>query len=254
MGKSAKEQFGAYASAYVTSKKHAKGMDLNLLEQLVKGSEATSLLDVATGGGHVAKKMAPYVKEIVAIDLTPEMLAVAEKHLDESGITNVQFIEAPAEKLPFKESTFDFVVCRIAAHHFMNVAAFIAEAFRVLKPGGRFFLLDNVALEDDACDHFYNELEYKRDGSHKRAYKKSEWLSMVEAVEFEIVQLHVFKKEFDFQDWTGRVQMKEDVKKRLENWIFAQPLELKHALNVEERRNNIIRFKGQSILLEALKP
>ncbi|WP_054709952.1 class I SAM-dependent methyltransferase [Bacillus sp. JCM 19041] len=208
MGKSAKEQFGAYASAYVKSKKHAKGKDLDLLEQLVKGSKTASLLDIATGGGHAAKKVAPYVGKIVAVDLTPEMLTAAEQHLYESGITNVQFIEAPAERLPFEEASFDLVVCRIAAHHFTNVAAFIAETFRVLKPGGRFFLLDNVAPEDDAYDYFYNELEYKRDGSHKRAFKKSEWLAMIEAVEFEIIQLRAFKKEFDFQDWTDRVQMK----------------------------------------------
>ncbi len=139
MGKSSKEQFGAYAEAYVTSNLHAKGKDLFILEQLVKERDYQSIIDIATGGGHVAKKLAAYAKDIVAVDLTPEMLAVAKKHLSDAGINHVQYVEASAENLPFEDERFDLAVNRIAAHHFINVTKFLNETYRVLSKEGRFF-------------------------------------------------------------------------------------------------------------------
>lgn len=253
MDKSAKEQFGAYAEAYVTSESHAKGEDLYLFEQLIKRDTYHKAIDIATGGGHAAKKLASYVKDVVAVDLTPEMLAVAKKHLIDSGFDHVQFVEAAAESLPFQEEQFDLAVNRIAAHHFVNVPQFLNETRRVLKKSGRFFLLDNVALENPLYDYVYNELEKKRDSSHIRAFKKSEWISMVEQAGFTIKHLHTFSKTFQYQDWTNRVQFTEVQKQELAEWIKSQPSEVKNALDVQEDSNTVFSFRGQSILLEAIK-
>ncbi|KQL58018.1 MULTISPECIES: class I SAM-dependent methyltransferase [Bacillaceae] len=253
MEKSSKEQFGAYAEAYVTSNLHAKGKDLAVLEHLVKEGDAQSIIDIATGGGHVAKKLAAYTKDIVAVDLTPEMLSVAKKHLSDAGIDHVQYVEAAAENLPFEDERFDLAVNRIAAHHFMNVPKFLDETYRILSKEGRFFLLDNVALEDDGVDSAYNQLEKKRDASHIRAYKKSEWLQMVEKAGFTVKRMHTFEKPFLFQDWTDRVQFTTTQKQELSQWMSQLPASVKAALFIKEDHTGVHSFMGQSILLEAIK-
>lgn len=253
MTQKARDTFGPNANAYVTSKNHAKGEDLELLKALISNSKAKTALDIATGAGHAAKTIAPYVQNVIAVDVTPEMLAAAQNVAATNRLTNIEFVEATAEKLPFSAFAFDLAVCRIAAHHFDEVSAFLREAYRVLKEGGRLYLLDNVALEEDALDRFYNKLETYRDPSHVRAYKKSEWLKMAEEAGFTVKQLHTFCKQFDFHDWTARVQLNEAKKRDLGKWMLAAGEREKQAYAIKEVDGAVSTFCGQSILLELEK-
>src|SRR5258708_37256558 len=98
-----KQQYGAHAEGYVTSKVHAQGESLKRLVELVQPQNDWRVLDVSTGGGHTALAFAPFVREMVASDLTPEMLAAAEKFILDKGVTNVTFKIADAENLPFAD-------------------------------------------------------------------------------------------------------------------------------------------------------
>lgn len=71
------EQFGKNAQQYVESKTHAQGDDLQLLVQWLAPQTSWKVLDIATGGGHVARTLAPHVAQVVATDLTRPMLAAA---------------------------------------------------------------------------------------------------------------------------------------------------------------------------------
>src|SRR5688572_19180464 len=84
-------QFGASAEAYVQSTVHAKGADLARIVELagLRGDER--VLDIATGGGHTALAFAPHVAEVVASDLTPDMLAAARRFVESQGVGNVSF-------------------------------------------------------------------------------------------------------------------------------------------------------------------
>src|SRR5262245_47189736 len=92
----AQETFGAAAQGYVTSAIHAKGADLRRLVELAQPHGDERLLDVATGGGHTALAFAPHVREVIASDLTPRMLAAAEQFIRAQGVTNVSFEQADA--------------------------------------------------------------------------------------------------------------------------------------------------------------
>ena len=127
------------------------------------------VLDVATGAGHTALAFAPLVERVVASDITDEMLAQAAKLAAARGLTNVETAHAEAGELPFADASFDLVTCRLAAHHFPDPAAFVAAAWRVLKPGGTFALVDNVgpdaarmpagdARRDPRCRHALQHL------------------------------------------------------------------------------------------------
>src|SRR5215211_8937572 len=108
------DQFGATAQSYVTSQSHAHGDDLQRMIELARPRGNQRLLDIATGGGHTALAFAPYVREVVATDLTPRMLEVAEAFIRQQGATNVTFQIADAEALPFPAADFDIVTTRIA--------------------------------------------------------------------------------------------------------------------------------------------
>src|SRR5579862_1877237 len=113
-----RQQYGAHAEAYVTSPVHAQGASLARLVELTEPGPEWVVLDVSTGGGHTALAFASHVRRVIASDLTPEMLAAAERFARERGATNIEYQVADAEDLPFEAAAFDLVTNRIALHHF----------------------------------------------------------------------------------------------------------------------------------------
>lgn len=251
--KDVQQQFGKSAESYVSSTIHKEGKDLQKLLEMATVNGEEYLLDVATGGGHTANVFAPFVKKVTAVDLTHEMLVVADKFIKGNGHQNVDFVEGDAEKLPFSNETFDMVTCRIAPHHFPNVGKFIEEAFRVLRPQGQFLLDDNVTPEDDELDQFYNTIEKIRDFSHFRAWKKTEWLRMLELAGFEIVEWQRFEKTFRFGPWCKRMNVSQEEKDKLSLFIVAASQKVKDKFRIVIEDNQVISFQGEAIVLKAIK-
>ncbi|GAB4209296.1 MAG: class I SAM-dependent methyltransferase [Roseiflexaceae bacterium] len=217
-------QFGAAAQSYVTSAGHAHGDDLRRVVELARPQPADRALDIATGGGHTALALAPHVAEVVATDLTPQMLAAAEAFVRGQGVANVSFELADAEALPFPDAAFDLVTTRIAPHHFANPQRYLAEVVRVLRPGGRFVLDDNVAPEDPELDAFFNRFEQWRDPSHVRAYRVSEWAAWMQQAGLTVEQVEPLShKRYDFAGWTARMRMPAQERDALEAWLLAAP-------------------------------
>ncbi|HYX48124.1 MAG TPA: class I SAM-dependent methyltransferase, partial [Ktedonobacteraceae bacterium] len=127
--------FSRTAENYIASFSHRAGDDLQRLIELGEWTPQLTALDIATGGGHTALAIAPYVAQVTVTDLTPRMLEKAREFLLAQGITNAYFQMADAEQLPFSPASFDRVTCRIAPHHFPDLSKFVLEVARVLKPG-----------------------------------------------------------------------------------------------------------------------
>ncbi len=248
-----KNQFGRSADSYVSSKIHRLGGDLNTLIEMAQVKKKDIVLDAATGGGHTANALAPLVNHVTALDLTPEMLASAKKFITDNGHSNVEFVEGDAENMPFEDETFDIVTCRIAPHHFPNIKDFIKEVSRVLKPGGRFLLNDNVAPEKNEFDHFYNKIEKLRDYSHFRAWKKTEWFQMIEMENFEIFEMHRFEKHFEFEDWCTRMHLTDDEVENLTDIMLNANEYVKHKFRIQEQGGKIQSFQGEAVLLSSVK-
>ena len=112
------EQFGKTAASYLTSTPHALGKSLERLVALTAPQKTWRVLDIATGGGHVAYTFAPHVERVWATDITQEMLDMVKGEAAKRGLANLRTTYAKAEALPFEDASFDLVTCRIAPHHF----------------------------------------------------------------------------------------------------------------------------------------
>jgi ubiquinone/menaquinone biosynthesis C-methylase UbiE len=131
------------------------------------------VLDVACGAAHASEVVAPHVRQVVGVDLTPALLAIGADRLRNAAINNVLLQEGHAAALPFVDASFDLVFCRTALHHFPDPETCIAEMARVCRPGGRVVLSDMIAPSAQVRDAF-DELHRKIDPSHARALLEAE--------------------------------------------------------------------------------
>lgn len=169
------QRFSQYAERYVHQSLHASGSDLERLLELAQPQPDDLVLDIATGGGHTARTFAPYVRQVIAADLSYEMLRGArEKHRAEH-LDTIEYSQTDAEALAFAANTFDLVTCRIAAHHFPDVYRFVLECQRVLKPGGRLVIQDQIVPDVEQAARYLDSFERLRDPSHHRMYSALEW-------------------------------------------------------------------------------
>ena len=143
--------------AYRESEAHREGADLDLSSSGRPG--ARTALDVATGGGHVARRLREAGLEVVTVDPAPGMQPD---------------VVCRAEDLPFADGSFDVVACRVAAHHFDDVAAAVREMARVARD--RVLVVDNLFMGEAA-----EEAERLRDPSHVRNYSEAEWRGVLRA-------------------------------------------------------------------------
>jgi len=248
-----RRQYGAAGDAYVTSPGHAGGDDLARMIELAAGQPHERALDIATGGGHVAKALAPHVAEVVATDLTPEMLVSAERFITGAGIGNVRFELADAESLPFPEASFDIVTCRIAPHHFPHPERFVRESARVLRAGGRFLLLDSTVPAGEAGER-YNHFEQLRDPSHVRSLTIEEWTDLIDQAGLGLRVVESFSKRHVFRDWAARARVPDRDLVRLAALLLDGGPAMADAFRVECDGDELLAFTDLKTLFVAIKP
>ncbi len=203
-------QFSPRAEAYVTSLVHAQGADLQALAAALTGHAGARVLDLGCGGGHVSFTASPHVARVVAYDLSERMLEAVRREAGVRGLGNIETLQGVAEKLPFPDASFDFVVSRFSAHHWGNMAAGVAEAHRVLKPGGRAIFMDVVAPKAALLDSFLQTIEMLRDPSHVRNYSVAQWIETARAAGFALVGTPVERRlRLEFASWIARINTPE---------------------------------------------
>ena len=175
------------AQAYRESATHAAGADLDLVVAWCEPGPEVTVLDVATGGGHVARRLREAGAQVVTVDAAPGM--------EPDAI-------APADHLPFADASFDAVACRIAAHHFPDVLAAVREMARVARH--RVVICDNTFTSESA-----EAADRLRDPSHVRNYGVPEWHSFFELAGLEVADEVFMVRDTDFEDWLARTETPE---------------------------------------------
>jgi SAM-dependent methyltransferase len=170
------------AEAYWQSPGHREGADLDLLVEWCEPAEGVKALDVATGGGHVARRLREAGCEVVTLDPSPGMQAD---------------VLAPAEHIPFEDGAFDVVVTRIAPHHFEDIRAAVAELERV---SNRLVVVEDTLYSSEP----HEQAEKLRDPTHVRSYTEDEWRELLTEAGLEVEQVECFEKEHPLEDWLAR--------------------------------------------------
>jgi SAM-dependent methyltransferase len=172
------------AEQYRTSAIHSSGDDLDLVVEWCEPGPGVDVLDVATGGGHVARRLRELGANVVTVDPAPGMQAD---------------VIAPAEHLPFADSSFDAVACRVAAHHFSDVLASVKEMARVAKH--RVVICDNTFVSESS-----EEADRLRDPSHVRNYGVDEWKSFFELAGLEVADERFMERPLEVEPWLARTE------------------------------------------------
>jgi ubiquinone/menaquinone biosynthesis C-methylase UbiE len=198
--------YSARASDYLASAVHASGEDLDQIEAAVRGCSAARVLDLGCGGGHVCYRVAAHVSEVVALDLSRQMLETVLHAASERGLRNITAQQSVAERLPFGDEHFDFVISRLSAHHWRDLEAGLREASRVLVPGGRALFIDSVAPAAPLLDSHLQTMELLRDPSHVRNYTNPEWVAALARAGFAVVSLRTRRLRIEFASWIARTR------------------------------------------------
>jgi SAM-dependent methyltransferase len=170
------------AQAYRESPTHREGSDLDLLVEWCEPAVGVKALDVATGGGHVARRLRGRGCEVVSLDPSPGMQAD---------------VLARAEDIPFEDGSFDVVVSRIAPHHFGDIRAAIAEMARV---SNRLVVIEDTLFSSER----HEAAERLRDPTHVRNYTEDEWRGFLSEAGLEVEQVESFEKTHPLEDWLAR--------------------------------------------------
>jgi SAM-dependent methyltransferase len=202
-------QFGPQAAAYVASAVHAEGEELKQLAASMAGRRDARALDLGCGGGHVSFHLAPEVGEVIAYDLSPEMLAAVAATARQRGLANVTTRQGVVETLPFATAEFDLVASRFSAHHWQDWAAGLREARRVLKPDGRAVFIDTVTPGAGVLDTYFQAIELLRDPSHVRNRSVAEWQDALSAAGFVPGAVMHRRLRLDFAAWIARMRTPE---------------------------------------------
>ncbi|HVV01341.1 MAG TPA: class I SAM-dependent methyltransferase, partial [Verrucomicrobiae bacterium] len=125
--------------------------------------------------------------QVTACDISARMLENAKRLCGDVGF-GIETRLAPAEELPFPESSFTLVTSRVAPHHFSSPPRFIAETARVLESGGHFLLIDGSVPDDDPeTEEWLHQVEKWRDPSHGRLLARKAWETLVKSAGLEVL-------------------------------------------------------------------
>jgi SAM-dependent methyltransferase len=181
------------AEAFRESPTHREGPDLDLLVELCEPAPGVNALDVATGGGHVARRLREDGCTVVTVDPAPGMQPD---------------VIARAEDLPFADGSFDVVTCRIAPHHFEDIRKAVGEMARVTR--GLVVIEDNLRIDEQV-----EEAERLRDPTHVRCYSADEWMELFVGADLDVERVELLERKRDVDDWLARVETPPDDAQRV---------------------------------------
>jgi ubiquinone/menaquinone biosynthesis C-methylase UbiE len=246
-----RDSFSRVAANYTRSTFHTSSVRLQEVLDLARPKPGDLALDVATGTGNTAFALAPHVRRVVGLDLTREMLNEARRISAERNIANTEWVIGDAAHLPFQDETFDLYAVRAAPHHFDNIDAFLAEAYRVLKPDRDAAFID--CAPPMPAREVLHEVEVRRDPSHVLALTVEEWVAKLERAGFEVEIAQGRELDWNYEEWMGNMAVGPELAEQLAAVIESAKGEAHNQLHPERREGKLWHAYWHA-LIRAHKP
>jgi ubiquinone/menaquinone biosynthesis C-methylase UbiE len=197
-------------SADIDLEDHVREQRLRHLLKFAALTAGQRVMDVGTGTGRLALLLAEEGDhEVVGIDVSPAMLEVAEYfRLSSSSpaAKQVSFRLASAQRMPFRNESFDAVVCRLVLHHSQKPDRILQEVMRLLKPGGTLIFADLLGPDDPVKRATQNTIEARRNPSHVAAQSAEQYRKLISNSGFTIENEAVAVFEQDLEEWLADLE------------------------------------------------
>ena len=243
------KQFGSQANAYLTSAVHASGRDLQRLAERLSTYPQASVLDMGCGAGHASFTAAQQVKQVVAYDLSAQMLDVVAQAAKEKELDNIAIRLGYAESLPFADGSVEVVMSRYSAHHWHDVGRALREVTRVLKPGGVVIVMDVMSPGHPVRDIWLQTVEALRDTSHVRNYSSGEWLSLMNDANLIADTVLTDRLPLAFGSWVARMRTPEALIEAVRLYQQSASAEVQAYFALQQDGS----FTSDTIMIEAHK-
>ena len=242
--------WSARGPSYATSEVHKGGPSLAKLLALARPHPDDRCLDLGTGAGHTAAALAEHAAHVVGLDMSSGMLRAARELY--GSVANLEFVVAPAHDTGL--SGFDLITARHTLHHHTDLTATLGEAARLLKPGGRLVIVDEVTPNAEV-DSWYDALERARDPTHVRAYTVREWRAFILGAGLEwIVGDSETRYVIDVESWLGRMKPSATATRAVYRLFEAADAHARDVFNIEYDGARAVRFQMPMALILTLKP
>jgi SAM-dependent methyltransferase len=187
----------------------------------------------------------------VGIDLTPAMLEVAQKRQLQSGLTNLTWMQADVESLPFPEKEFSVVMTRYSFHHFPKPLAVLREMARVCRSSGRVMIVDVVTQSAEQAQA-YDHVERLRDPSHVHALSLEEFSDTFQAAGLQDMKSSFYRLETDLDELLEATRTPAEPAAKVRE-IFREDLTSNRLGLESHERDGRIRFAFPIAVLIARK-
>lgn len=219
--------------------------------------KALRVLDVGTGAGRLALLVAEDgASEVVGVDVSPAMLEMAEYFrlsTPSPAAHRVSFRLAAAHRMPFRNESFDAIICRLVLHHSHKPDRILQELLRLLKPGGIFVFADLLGPDDPVKRATQNTIEARRNPSHVVAQSVEQYRKLLISVGFTIEAESVAIFEQDLEDWLTDLESSPTSRSVVREMMEAGLETDAAGLNVRRHSGQLV-FDHRLLYIRATKP
>ena len=221
-----KEQIEAIRNSFRTQASNFDSSNMNFTKQefldytirAIELKESDGVLEVAAGTCACGRSIAPFVREVTCLDITPEMLQIGKEAAQKQGLTNMKFVVGDATEISLEEKSYDVVISRLAFHHMLHPERVFSEMKRMLKLGGKLVLIDMEATKEEFRDT-EDEIEKMRDYSHVKNLSKEELIALYRNEELEVLKCETTQIPVSLEAWMELTNtpgsIREDITNRM---------------------------------------
>ena len=246
------EQYARVAEGYAVSESHAGGDDLEWFTGRARSVLPGLALDVACGGGFATRALIGAGHRVLATDITRESVVAARATTERPALG---WAVGAAERLPVGTGSMNVVGCRIAPHHFADIARFVDEVARVLAPGGMLLLVDTTVPEDEGLARWLDDVERMRDPSHGRSWPVTRWRAVLRGSRLDVAETRLVRKRHELEPWLARSGCVGDQAEAVRARFRDASPETRAAYSVEvDADGTVAAYTDTKICLRAIKP